>query len=140
MTEESSSEGKKMKAVINDTKTGKSVQREISENDAKGFYGIKIGDTVKGELFGLTGYEFVLSGGSDDAGFPMRSDVSGINRKRIFARSGTGIRGLEKGVRVRKTVAGNTVHAKTAQLNLKISKEGKEPLFAAKEEAKVETA
>jgi small subunit ribosomal protein S6e len=123
-----------IKAVINDPKTGKSVQREISENDVKGFLGLKLGDTLKGELFGLTGYEFSLTGGSDDAGFPMRKDIFGTNRKRIFAHGGTGIRNLEKGKRIRKTVAGNTVHQKTAQLNLKITKDGKETIFTAKAE------
>ena len=33
-----------------------------------------------------------------------------------------------EGMRSRKTVAGNTIFEKTAQINLKVTKQGKEPL------------
>ena len=91
------------------------------------FLGKKIGDSVKGEDTGiaeLAGYELVIAGGSDYCGFPMRADVSGVARKRILAVSGIGMRKLAKGMKQRKTVCGNTIHAKISQINLKVIKAG----------------
>ena len=90
--------------------------------------GLKIGDNVKGEVLNLAGYEFQITGGSDFAGFPMRSDVPGILRKKVYAVSGIGLKKKEKGLKQRKTVAGNIIYDKTAQVNLKVVKEGKGPL------------
>ncbi|MFC1723475.1 S6e family ribosomal protein [Nanoarchaeota archaeon] len=142
------------KLVLNDPKKGKSKQLEVKEDNAKAFIGLKIGNKVKGEAFDLPGYEFEITGGSDAAGFPMRKDITGPARKRILAVKGVGItnklrkpnpkkKGWRtiKGMRQKKTVAGNQIHEKTAQINLKILKEGSEKLFeeakaAPKEEAK----
>jgi len=119
-----------LRVVISDPKTGKSVQRIVKEENRRPFHGIKLGDKVRGELLELTGYEFTLTGGSDDSGFPMRRDVQGTAKKQILTTTGTGIkRELKKGQRIRKTVSGNTVGAQTAQLNLKIEKAGKEDIF-----------
>lgn len=79
-------------------------------------------------MFGLTGYEFLITGGSDHAGFPMRKDISGMGRKKILAVQAIGLKKKAKGLRQRKTVCGNTIHAKISQINLKVTKEGKEPL------------
>jgi small subunit ribosomal protein S6e len=123
-----------IKLVISNTKTGKSHQRIVKDADAKRFVGMKIGDSVKGEAINLAGYEFQITGGSDFAGFPMRRDIPGILRKKILAVSGVGLRKAGKGLKQRKTVAGNTVHEKTSQINLKILKEGKMPLGEEKAE------
>ncbi|MBW2967507.1 hypothetical protein KY362_03400, partial [Candidatus Woesearchaeota archaeon] len=132
-------------------KTGKSVQREVKEAAADSLEGKKIGDTFKGESIDLPGYEFQVTGGSDASGFPMRFDVAGTQRKRITAVQGVGVKNkLRKpnpkkkgwrtiqGMRLKKTVAGNTIYAKTAQINLKVLKAGKENLFAAEEPATAE--
>ncbi|MBN1544888.1 hypothetical protein JW898_05510 [Candidatus Woesearchaeota archaeon] len=141
------------KLVISDPKTGKSVQREVKEDSAKRLIGLKIGDTVKGELIDLPGYEFKITGGSDYAGFPMRWDVQGPARKKITTVKGIGVhnkrhlpnpkkKGMRTmpGMRLKKTVAGNTVHAKTAQINMKVLKQGRENIFpeAAPAEVKAE--
>ncbi len=131
------------KVVIGDKK-GKCVQKEVKDADAKHFIGLKIGDKVNGELLGLTGYEFEITGGSDNAGFPMRSDMPGSARKKILAISGVGIDNKKKyrdkkkkglrvmeGMRQRKTVAGNTIYDGIAQINLKILKAGSQPLAEA---------
>ncbi len=138
-----------IKAVLNDPKTGKSYQKVIAEKDARSIYGKKIGDELKGESFGLSGYAFRITGGSDTSGFPMRKEIEGVGKKRILSVEGVGVaRKTNKtkkgkmrfhGVRLRKTVAGNTVGEQTAQLNLKITTSGKEPLEA-KEEAAPENA
>ncbi|MEM4263593.1 MAG: 30S ribosomal protein S6e [Candidatus Woesearchaeota archaeon] len=125
--------------IVIGTKEGKCFQREIAEPDSKNLIGKKIGDTIKGELFGLTGYEFEITGGTDNAGFPMRKDIPGPGRKKILAVEGVGLKKIAKGIRVRKTVCGNTIHAKTAQINLKVIKEGKEKLAPPEEEKKEET-
>ncbi len=132
------------KIVINDPKTGKSVQREVKDDAARHFLGLKIGDKVKGELLDLTGYEFEITGGSDFAGFPMRRDIPGIGRRKVLEVKGVGVKNVKKalgkdmkykrtmkGMRQRKSVAGNTIYEKTAQVNMKVLKAGKENIFPA---------
>jgi small subunit ribosomal protein S6e len=116
--------------VVIGLKDGKCVQKEIQEPESKTLLGRKIGDAVNGDNIGLAGYEFQVTGGSDYCGFPMRKDVEGFARKRILAVEGIGLRKERKGVRTRKTVCGNTIHPKISQVNLKVTKEGKEPLAA----------
>jgi len=119
-----------IKLVISDPKSGLSIQKEANDDASKGFMGLKIGDTVKGEIVDLHGYEFALMGGSDYCGFPMRKDVAGVGRKKILAYRGTGIRKAMKGIIQRKTVCGNTVHSKISQINLKVTKMGTDNIFA----------
>ena len=135
------------KLVISDPKTGKSTQQDVKDANADRLVGLKIGDKIKGETLDLTGYEFEITGGSDNTGFPMRKDISGPIRKRILAVKGTGLKPIKKkrrknkvfqkypGTRIRKTVCGNTIHADISQINLKILKAGSKSLF---EEAKPE--
>ena len=119
--------------VVIGVKNGTCIQKEIQDPDAASFLGKKIGDTVKGEAFGLpAGYEFQITGGSDYCGFPMRKDVEGFSRKRILTVQGVGVRRLGKGMRQRKTVCGNVIHPKTAQINMKVVKEGSTPLVEEK--------
>ena len=120
-----------VKIVIADPKTGKSYANDVKDPDARRFLGMKIGDNVKGELMDMTGYEFLITGGSDSAGIPMRQDLNGIARKRILAVSGVGIKKGRKGMKQRKIVAGNTIYERTAQINLKITTQGKDPLVEA---------
>ncbi|MBT5023573.1 30S ribosomal protein S6e [Candidatus Woesearchaeota archaeon] len=129
------------KLVLSDPKTGKSYQKEAKDDAAKLFIGKKIGDKIKGEVIDLTGYEFEIKGGSDASGFPMRWDVDGTGRKKITSVKSVGISNKKKlpnknkkgqrkilGLRRKKAVAGNTIHEKTAQINLKIITQGKTPL------------
>ena len=111
-------------------KSGKTVKKEFKEEQAAVFHGKKVGDKINGELLEMPGYEFQISGGSDYCGFPMRSDVNGIMRKAILTTQGLGNNYTRKGMRLRRTVAGNTVYNKTSQLNLKVLKYGPEPLVA----------
>lgn len=124
-----------VRLCIGDPKSGKTAKAVLAAENAKPLMGKKIGDTLKGDDLGYAGYEFEITGGSDDCGFPMRRDVMGTTRKKILMVSGTGLRKNEPGRRVRKSVAGNTVFTGTAQVNLKVLKAGSQPLF---EEAKAE--
>lgn len=119
------------KAVLG-FKNGKCVQRELKDADA--LIGKKVGEQLKGEEIGLEGYEFEITGGSDDSGFPMRKDIPGNARKRILAVSGVGLKKKRRGMRQRKTVRGNTIGEQTAQINLKVLKQGKENFFEEKKE------
>ena len=129
------------KVVIADPKTGKCYQREIKDVEAKVFLGLKIKNNVKGDSFGLSGYEFEITGGSDKSGFPMRKDLEGTARKRILAIAGVGLKRKRKGQRQRKNIRGNTISSQISQINLKILKYGKEKLGGEEvaEETKVES-
>jgi len=116
------------KLSIGDTKTGKTTQVVVSDHNATPLMGKKIGDKIRGETFDFPGYEFEITGGSDFCGFPMRKDIQGAVRKKIMIESGVGTRNTEKGIRVRKTVCGNTIHEKITMVSMKILKHGKKPL------------
>jgi small subunit ribosomal protein S6e len=115
--------------IVIGNKKGKCLQKELTEEESAEFIGKKIGETVLGDKIGFAGYEFLITGGSDFCGFPMRFDIDGSSRKKIFAVQGIGLKKKGRGTKIRKTVCGNTIYAKTAQINLKVQKEGKDPLF-----------
>src|SRR3989344_3841891 len=128
------------KLCISEPKTGRTYQKEAKDNDAQPFIGMKIGETLKGELIGLTGYELLITGGSDYCGFPMRSGILGI-RKKITLLGGVGFRSGIKGMKKRKTVCGHKINEDIVQINLKVTKEGSKKLADAlgiKEEEKKE--
>lgn len=117
-----------MKVVLNDV-GGNSYSLELSGEDSRLLFGKRIGDKVRGEVLGLQGFEFVITGGSDKDGFPMLRSFSGIGRKRVLLRRGFGLKSYKrkkanKGLRVRRIVRGNTVSGDIHQLNLKLVKEG----------------
>jgi small subunit ribosomal protein S6e len=116
-------------------KDGNCFQREVKEAEADFFIGKRIGNTIQGDHFSLEGYEFVITGGSDYCGFPMRKDIEGAQRKKVFAVKGVGLKKRGKGVKYRFSAAGNTIHDKTAQINLQVIKEGKEKFVSKKEAA-----
>lgn len=126
------------KVNIGDPKTGKTVQKVVSGDHAQALLKKKIGEKISGDAIGFPGYEFEISGGSDYCGFPMRRDVRGSARKKVLIVSGVGIRKNVRGRKIRKTVAGNTVYSKTAQINLKTLKQGEKPLIEEKTEGAAE--
>src|SRR3989338_592405 len=119
-----------LKLTISDTKTGKSVKKDITDAEAEAFTGKDINETVSGDSVGFPGYEFQITGGSDYAGFPMRHGIVGAGRKRILTYKGVGYSGkdrwskTQKGLRTKVTVAGQKVQSRTVQLNLKVTKQG----------------
>ena len=102
----------------------KTKQVELTEEQSKALHGLKLGETFKGEKVDMPGFEFSITGGSDNAGFPMRKDVGIAGRRKVLITKSTGNKNTRHGMRLRKTVAGNTVYAGTAQLNVKAVKEG----------------
>lgn len=111
--------------IILGLKNGKSVQKVLKDQEAKNLIGLKIGDTVKGDKIGIEGYTLEITGGSDNCGFPMRKDVAGSGRKKVFITKGVGLRDKGKGLRKRRTVCGNQIHSNISQVNLKVVKQGK---------------
>ena len=116
------------KLVIGEPKTGKSHQIVVTEANAEFFIGKKIGEKINGEAIDFPGYEFEITGGADYCGFPMRRDIEGPIRKKVLITDGVGIRNKERGIRKRKTVCGNTIHANITQISMKVLKAGKNPL------------
>jgi small subunit ribosomal protein S6e len=108
-------------------KDGKSYRIEI---DGNALIGKKINEVINGDVIGLYGYEFLITGGSDTSGFPMRKEIEGSRKIRILVES------KKDKIKRRKTVRGNTISIDTAQVNAIVIKEGKEPLekFAKKKE------
>ena len=126
------------KFVINDNKSGKTYQKALEDDT---LIGKKLGEVVSGDFLGLEGYELEIRGGSDFAGFPLRKDIEGPVRRKALLGSGVGVKVDRAGIKLRKTVCGNTITAKTAQINLKVVKYGHKPLeelFGKNEEAKAE--
>lgn len=118
-----------IKLNIGDPKSKQTKQVELDENNSASLEGKKLGESFKGELVDMAGYEFTITGGSDAAGFPMRWDVEGKQRRKVLIGHGLGNRKRRKGMRLRRTVAGNTVGPTIVQLNVTVTKHGKQPLF-----------
>ncbi|MCA9496239.1 MAG: 30S ribosomal protein S6e [Nanoarchaeota archaeon] len=113
--------------VVIGTKSGKTYQKELSNEESEALYGKVLGEELNGELLGFSGVKLLITGGSDASGFPMRRDLNGTKKKRILITKGTGFKGKLRskrfgGLRIKKMVAGNTVFEKTNQLNLKVLK------------------
>jgi small subunit ribosomal protein S6e len=114
-------------------KDGKTEQFECKGEAAEFLMRKRIGETITGDSCGYPGYEFLITGGSDKAGFPMRKGIL-QDRKRILARVGVGISGKtrtktkQKGLFRRKTVSGEMININTRQINLKVTKAGPNPL------------
>ena len=117
------------KLVIADPSTGKSFNFEVTGHHAQNYIGKKIGEQVDGINANLPGYKLEITGGSDKAGFPMRHDVDGQNRRRLLMTEGLGFHPTDyPGKRKRVSVRGNRVSADIQQINLKVAKAGSKPV------------
>jgi small subunit ribosomal protein S6e len=110
----------KFKVVVSDPETGKSSFVEMEESRAVPLIGRRIGETIDGSALGLSGHKVLITGGCDNAGFPMRPDVHGGVKSKVLLGGGVGYNATEKGIRRRKTVRGNMITEDVAQINVKI--------------------
>lgn len=101
---------------------------EVDGQDANRFIGRSIGETVDGDAVGLPGYEVEITGGSDKAGRPMHSEVSGDRTKQLLSTGGIGFKPTVEGERKRITVRGAEVSDETRQINAKIVTQGDESI------------
>lgn len=111
--------------VVGDPDTGDSYQFEVSGGDANRFLGRTLGEEVEGSAVGLDGYTLTLTGGSDAAGRPLRTDLPGTTLREILADERTiGYKPGRDGERRRVTVRGNEVGEAVAQLNAAVVERG----------------
>ena len=106
------------KLVISDA-TGRSVSQELKDRAAQPLIGVRIGSVIDSSVIGIAGGKVKITGGSDKAGTPMRSDVHGGVKKYVLMSEGVGAKNLEGG-RIRKLVRGNMVTEEIYQLNLRL--------------------
>ncbi len=114
-------------------KSGKSYKYILKEPDAAKLVGLKLGDSFAGSIIGANDYEFKITGGSDNAGFPMRKDIGGVRRIKILTGKSVGVKTIKsKGWRRRKTLRGNTLSDDIAEINVipvKVGSKKLEELF-----------
>ena len=110
--------------AVSDPETGLTHQVDVSDQDANRFIGRELGEEVDGGSVGLEGYTLELTGGSDNAGRPMRSDVRGPNLTSLLSDGGTGFEPTRDGERKRVTVRGREISDEVRQINAKITERG----------------
>lgn len=111
--------------------------------EASALLGKKLGDTVSGTDLKpeLEGTEFLITGASDGSGFPASESVDGTGLSKKLLTEGFGMKRVhkqkktsnpkpKKGLRLRRTLRGNTISEDIVQVNLKLTKEGSKPLPA----------
>ncbi|MCI4367867.1 MAG: 30S ribosomal protein S6e [Thermoplasmata archaeon] len=114
------------KLVISEA--AKSFARTVADPQSAGFLGKRIGESVGGELIGLSGYTLKISGGSDRSGFPLRPDLPGGRQVRIYVGKGFGFHPPRNGQRKRRTFRGSAISEETVQINLIVEQKGPKPL------------
>lgn len=99
-----------------------SYKKEIDDDAmTRHLIGKEVGDELEGKFIGFDGYLFKITGGSDNAGFPMAPGVEGATPKRILiGHRGVGYKPDRKGKRRRKRVRGRLISEDIYQINLKI--------------------
>ena len=97
---------------------GKSISRELKDNDANVLLGLQVGQETDASILGLQG-KIKITGGSDKSGVAMRGDVAGVPRKRVLLSKGVGLQDVKKGLRKRKLVRGNIISEEIYQINCK---------------------
>lgn len=135
-------------------KSGKTYKLELETEE---LLGKELHDKIEGRslLSELDGYEFEITGTSDNAGFPSHEDAPGIGLKKLLLTYGKAMHKRPrregkkpvsapkpKGLRLRKTVRGKVISSEIVQINLKVLKQGHKELssiFPDQNEAKVET-
>lgn len=112
----------KIKLNIGIPKEGKTSSVEIDVPYSQILIGKKIGDIIDGKNINVEWKKLKITGGSDKSGVPMRADVTGGMKKKILISSGTGIKTpSKKGLRIRKSLRGNTITNDIYQVNLVIT-------------------
>jgi len=112
--------------AVSDPESGMTYQVDVSDQDANRFIGKEIGEEVDGSAVGLTGYTLEVTGGSDNAGRPMREDVRGADLQSVLLEGGTGYNPSREGERKRVTVRGREISDDTRQINARIGARGDE--------------
>jgi len=104
--------------VISNPEDGTSKTITVAQAQAQSFIGLKVGDSIRGEVFGFPGKELVITGGSDKSGIPIRPDVPGGGKRYVLLSGPPGYRPRKKGQRERRLVRGNVITEDIVQINL----------------------
>lgn len=112
---------------INVSHKGKTIKLE-SENEV--LIGKRIGEQLNGNEISpdLEGYNIEITGTSDISGIPGQKGLEGSTYHRKLLTLGFGMKDRRKGMRLKKTLRGEEVSAKTIQINTKVIKEGKKKI------------
>ena len=110
--------------AVSDPEDGTTYQVDVADQDANRFIGKDIGEEVDGGAVGLDGGTLTLTGGSDDAGRPLREDVPGPELKEVLLEGGVGYNPSRDGERRRVTVRGRQISDSVAQINASIADAG----------------
>ncbi len=107
------------------------------ESTSENLMGKKLGDIMHGKDVSedLEGYELKITGASDTSGFPHKPGLQGAETKHLILNYGWGMHkrprkeGKKKrvspdGLRLRKTIRGQQLSEKTAQINIMVLKHG----------------
>jgi len=113
---------------IGDPSTGKTYHLKLPKENIRLFVGRRIGEEVPGDPFGMEGYTFKITGGTDKDGFPMHPSLQIPGKKKILLSSPPGFHPRKKGERRAKTVRGAIISDAIKQINLRVVKTGERPL------------
>jgi small subunit ribosomal protein S6e len=105
---------------VADPEDGTTYQFEVDGQAANRFIGREIGEEIDAGSLGLDGYSVEVTGGSDNAGRPMRSDIAGSELRTVLLTGGVGFEPSVDGERKRVTVRGREVGNETRQINARI--------------------
>jgi small subunit ribosomal protein S6e len=109
--------------VYSDAKTGKSAQLTIDPAKVPMLMSHKIADVIDGSEFGMPGYKFKITGGTDTSGFPLRSSIQGSIKTKVLRHNESAV-----GKKRRTSVRGSTIASDTAQINAVIVEYGTKPI------------
>ncbi len=98
----------------------KAFQITVTGEKATAFLEKKIGDEVDASLIGISGKKLLITGGSDNTGFPMLKTLPGSSKRMILLESSPGFHPKESGQRRRKFVRGNLITEDIVQINTKL--------------------
>ncbi len=127
---------------IGDPGTGKTFHVKLPKENIRVFVGRRVGEEIGGDAFGLPGYTFKITGGTDKDGFPMHPSLQIPGKKKVLLSSPPGFHPRRKGERRAKTVRGAIISDDIKQINLRVVKAGEKSLedLLKKEEAEAEAS
>ena len=116
------------------------------ETDNEALIRMKIGDKLEGEMISqeLAGYELIITGTSDVAGFPgIKGHVGPQLRRVLLTKNDKGMNQTRpQGLRLKKSIRGEEISEKTVQINTIVHKHGHKKFeeLLPKKEPKAEVA
>lgn len=107
--------------AVGELSRAKAFQVVIDGDRARRLVGLKVGDVVDSSIVGIPGKLLLITGGSDNTGFPMIPSLPGQAKKALLLTSPPGYLPKEDGERRRKYVRGNTIGEELVQVNAVIA-------------------